>query len=35
MEADEVHVFTYRDGKMARFQAFQDTALFLVAYRGA
>lgn len=34
-EADEVHVFTYRDGKMARFQAFQDTARFLAAYRGA
>jgi ketosteroid isomerase-like protein len=32
-EADEVHVFTYRDGKVARFEAFQDTAKFLAAYR--
>ncbi|HWE63538.1 MAG TPA: nuclear transport factor 2 family protein [Chloroflexota bacterium] len=31
--ADEVHVFTYRDGKLARFEAFEDTALFLATYR--
>ena len=28
------HVFTYRDGKIARFEEFEDTAAVVAAYRG-
>jgi ketosteroid isomerase-like protein len=33
-ESDFVHVFTVRDGKVARFQEFMDTAVVSSAYRG-
>jgi ketosteroid isomerase-like protein len=29
-----VHVFTIRDGKVAKFREFNDTAQFAEAYRG-
>jgi ketosteroid isomerase-like protein len=34
-EADWVHVFTCRDGKVAKFQEYSDTAAFAAAYRAA
>jgi uncharacterized protein len=34
-ESDFVHVFTVRDGKVARFQEFMDTAAVSAAYRGS
>ena len=34
-ETDFVHVFTARDGKVARFQEFMDTAVVGWAYRGS
>jgi ketosteroid isomerase-like protein len=32
--SDWVHVFTIRDGKVAKFREFNDTAAFAQAYRG-
>jgi uncharacterized protein len=34
-ETDFVHVFTVRDGKVARYQEFMDTAVVGWAYRGS
>ena len=34
-ETDFVHVFTVRDGKVARYQEFMDTAVVGAAYRGS
>ena len=34
-ESDFVHVITVRDGKVARFQEFMDTAVVGAAYRGS
>jgi uncharacterized protein len=34
-ESDFVHIFTVRDGKVARFQEFMDTAVVGAAYRGS
>jgi uncharacterized protein len=34
-ESDFVHVFTVRDGTVARFQEFMDTAAVSAAYRGS
>jgi ketosteroid isomerase-like protein len=34
-ESDFVHVFSVRDGKVARFQEFMDTAVVGWAYRGS
>jgi ketosteroid isomerase-like protein len=32
--SDWVHIFTIRDGKVAKFREFNDTAVFAEAYRG-
>jgi ketosteroid isomerase-like protein len=32
--SDWVHVFTFRDGKVARFREYADTATFVEAWRG-
>ncbi len=32
-DADWIHVFTFRGGKVASFREFTDTALFVAAYR--
>ena len=34
-ETDFVHVFTVRDGKVAKYQEFMDTAVVGAAYRGS
>jgi ketosteroid isomerase-like protein len=34
-ETDFVHVFSVRDGKVARYQEFMDTAVVGAAYRGS
>jgi uncharacterized protein len=34
-ESDFVHVFTVRDGKVAKYQEFMDTAVVGAAYRGS
>lgn len=34
IDQDEVHWMTFRDGKMVRFQAFEDTAQGVAAVRG-
>ncbi len=34
MASDWVHVFTFRDGKVAAFREFLDTAAAAEAYRG-
>ena len=33
MVSDEAHVWTFRDGKVARFQVYLDTAAAAAAYR--
>jgi ketosteroid isomerase-like protein len=33
VEADLVHIFTFADGKVKRFQEYYDTAATLDAYR--
>ena len=33
VDADWVHVFVFRGGRVARFREFTDTALFVAAYR--
>ncbi len=32
--SEDIHVSTYRDGKVVRFQAYGDTAAFVAAYQG-
>ena len=34
VSSDWVHVITFRDGKVARFREFLDTAAYFAAYRG-